>query len=48
MRYTEPEINTLWRDYRRYPSGVKRFPGAMDAVDGRFCLQPAYDLDEWL
>jgi hypothetical protein len=46
MTYTKPEINALGDAARLIQSGIKMVPGAWDAVDSKFDLQPAYDLDE--
>ena len=46
MTYTKPEINTLGDAASVIQNGTKSITGTFDPLDGRFDVQPAYDLDE--
>jgi len=46
VKYAKPEINVLGDAAKLIESGIKACPGSFEFVDGRWCFQPAYDLDE--
>jgi hypothetical protein len=46
VKYEKPEIYALSDAADIIETGIKACPGSFEFLDGTWCFQPAYDLDE--